>query len=401
MKAHHSSHPFSCLSLCLSLSIFSFFSCSKGPASVEQMLESMTIREKVAQTVMVDIYGKGDKENEAVLKSLVKEGLGGIICMEAPVEDNVKELNLLQAKARIPLLVSVDAEWGLAMRFPEYPAFPKQLKLGEIPDAEDLVYDMGKAIAGELKGAGIHINFAPVVDVNSNPEVPSLGERAFGSDVALVTRYAEAYMKGMQEGGIFTCAKHFPGHGEAEVDSHIGLPVINFSRERLDSLELVPYKRLISEGLDMVMIGHLAVPALDPSGVPASISKPIVTGLLKEEMGFDGVVVTDALQMKGVTSGRDSVRVVLEAFNAGADILLMPENAQASIDLIVSEVESGNIPESFLDAKVEKILRMKEKAGLFGKGRPYITKHLKEAVSSAVKTDNAVLEAIEKKKSGI
>jgi len=365
------------------------------------MLESMTIREKVAQTFMVEINGQGDKEEEAALKSLVKEGLGGIIWMDAPVGNLVKETNLLQSKTRIPLLVSVDAEWGLAMRCPEYPAFPKQLRLGEIPDAEDLVYDMGRAIAGELKGAGIHINFAPVVDVNSNPEVQILGERSFGSDVSLVTRYAEAYMKGMQEEGIFTCAKHFPGHGEAAVDSHLGLPVLNLSRPRLDSLELVPYEKLIPEGVDMVMIGHLAVPCLDPSGRPASISKPIITGLLKEEMGFDGVVITDALQMKGITSDRDSVQIVLEAFKAGADILLMPENAQASLDLIVSEVESGNIPEKEVDEKVLKILRMKEKAGLLGKGRPYITKHLETSVSDAVKTDESVQKAIETKKSGL
>jgi len=384
----------------LTTAIISGVSCS-GEKDINGILSGMTVRQKVAQTFMVEINGKDDPEEISALENLVHDGLGGIIWMDAPVECLVKETNRLQRKSSIPLIVSVDAEWGLAMRCPEYPPFPKQLHLGNIPDAYDIVYDMGKAIAGELRGAGVHINFAPVVDINSNPDVQILGERSFGSELSTVTQYAEAYMKGMQDGGIFTCAKHFPGHGEAAVDSHLGLPVLNLSRQRLDSLELSPYRKLIAEGVDMVMIGHLAVPSLDPTGIPASISKPIVTSLLKEELGFTGVVVTDALQMKGITSDRDSVQVVLEAFKAGADILLMPENAEASIDLICSEVESGRIPESVLDEKVTKILRMKEKAGLFGKGRPYITRHLEKAVQEAVATDNSVLREIEKKKSGI
>ncbi|MBR4212896.1 MAG: glycoside hydrolase family 3 protein [Bacteroidales bacterium] len=373
----------------------SVLSCS-SPATdnIDKVISSMTVRQKVAQTLMIEINGQGDKEKIFYLKNLAKEGLGGIIWMDAPVDGLVQETNILQRRSRIPLLVSVDAEWGLAMRCPEYPAFPKQLHLGKIPNAEDLVYNMGKAIANELRGAGIHINFAPVVDVNSNPDVQVIGERSFGSDVNLVTDYAESYMKGMQDGGIITCAKHFPGHGEAAVDSHLGLPVLNLSRERLDSLELLPYRRLISQGVDLVMIGHLAVPSLDPSGVPASISKPIITGLLKEELGFDGIVITDALQMKGITSGRDSVQVVLEAFLAGADILLMPEDAEASLDFITSKVESGTIPMEMLDQKVRKILLLKEKAGLFGKGRPYITKHLKESVKEAVALDKEVLKTL-------
>ena len=378
--------------------LLSITSCSEKKTTPEDMLRNMTIREKVAQTFMVEINGKDDPEEAAFVSGLVKEGLGGIIWMDAPVKGLVKETNHLQRKADIPLLVSVDAEWGLSMRCPEYPKFPKQLYLGQIPGAEDLVHDMGKAIGKELRGVGVHINFAPVVDINSNPEVQIIGERSFGSDEKTVTSYAEAYMKGMQEMGIITCAKHFPGHGEAAVDSHLGLPVLTLSKERLDSLELSPYRRLISEGVDMVMIGHLAVPSLDPSGVPASISKPIVTSLLKEEMGFDGIVITDALQMKGITTDRDSVAVVLDAFLAGADILLMPENAQASIDLITAEVEKGNIPESILNEKVMKILSLKKKAGLFGKGRPYITRGLQQAVTSSVDMDNEVLKSIESRR---
>ena len=176
---------------------------------------------------------------------------------------------------------------------------------------------------------GIHANFAPVVDINTNPGVQVLGLRAFGSDPEEVATLALAYERGMREGGILTSAKHFPGHGEASVDSHRSLPVLELDRARLDSVELRPFRELIAAGVPMVMIGHLSVPSLDPTGTPASISRPIITGVLKGEMGFDGIVITDALEMRGLLNGRDSCEVVLEAFRAGADILLMPKDAQA------------------------------------------------------------------------
>ena len=267
--------------------------------------------------------------------------------------------------SRIPLLVSVDGEWGPSMRYSEFPFFPRQMQLGALT-SDSLVYQMGLAIAEQCKMVNLHINFAPVVDINTNPKNPVIHTRSFGENKERVTKFASAYMRGMQDGGIYASAKHFPGHGDTDVDSHRSLPILPFSRERLDSLELYPFKSLIDEDVAMVMIGHLFIPSLDT--IVSTLSHKVVTKLLKEEMKFDGIVVTDALNMKGVSSTLRPSEVTLAAYKAGVDLLLMPNEVKRSIDMIVAAVESGECSMEDLDNRVRKILRLKAKLGMLTEG---------------------------------
>ena len=369
--------------------------CRKGN-DIADMISSMSLSEKVSQLVTVQTLGTSLEKEEDLenLISLCEGGLGGIIWMDAGVGDLVEETALLNSHTKIPLLVACDAEWGLSMRCPEYPKFPKQGEIGCRKDGPALSYRMGRAIGRELHDVGVHVNYAPVVDINSNPEAMVLGPRSFGSDPETVTSCALGYMKGLSEEGILTCAKHFPGHGEAMVDSHMGLPVLELSRARLDSIELVPYRKLISEGVDMVMVGHLAVPSLDRDSIPASISHRIVTDLLRSELCFEGLIVTDALEMKGLTIGRDINEAVLDAYKAGADVLLMPVDPKGAIELIVSSFKDGTLDEDDLDARVERILRAKRKAGLFSLSTPPSRSQVAAYAREAVERDSVVIREI-------
>ena len=251
------------------------------------------------------------------------------------------------------------------MRYREYLQFPRLMQMGALSDPE-LVYKAGLAIGQELSQLHIYVNYAPDTDVNNNPANPVINARSFGQDPDKVAEFGSAYMRGMRDGGVYGSAKHFPGHGDTDVDSHKGLPVLTFGRDRLDKLELVPFRRLIADGVEMVMVGHLAVPALDPTMTPASISKPIVTGLLREELGFDGIIITDALQMKGLTNDFSDASVA--AYMAGADILLMPVDVQATIDNLDAAFEKGELDEAGLDMRVRKVLDLKRRAGMLKKG---------------------------------
>ena len=293
------------------------------------------------------------------------EGIGGLLIIQDSLPRFLTRMNQLQEMSKIPLLVSIDGEWGPSMRFSEYPFFPQQMQLGALP-SDSLIYEMGLAVAEQCQMANIHINYAPVVDINVNPKNPVIHARSFGEDRDKVTQFARAYMQGMQDGGIVACSKHFPGHGDTEVDSHKGLPVLPFSRERLDSMELFPFRDQIKEGVKMVMMGHLHIPALDSA--VSSISYPIVTGLLKEELGFDGVVVTDALTMKGVSENMESADIALAAYKAGVDILLKPGDIIASIDRLEEAMESGECDIEDLNNRVRKVLRMKAEFGMLDRG---------------------------------
>lgn len=371
------------------------FACRPSPERrAEAILKGMTLREKVAQLVIVHNNGTERPAHAALLDTLVAQGLGGLIWMDGPVRPLVEQTEALQRRSKVPLLVTVDGEWGLSMRCPEYLKFPRQGELARLDDPETAAYEMGRAFAAELRDVGIHVNFAPVVDINTNPEIQVLGLRSFGSDPDSVATLAAAIDRGMREGGILSCAKHFPGHGEASVDSHRSLPVLELDRARLDSVELLPFRRLIAAGVPMVMIGHLSVPALDPTGTPASISRPIITDLLKGEMGFDGIVITDALEMRGLLNGRDSCEVVLEAFKAGADILLMPEDAQGAIDRIVAAVENGEVSGADLDGKVRKMLHLKASLGLLDPKYSPGVQQLDEKVAAARQRDSLLIGRI-------
>lgn len=332
---------------------------------VEKLLAGLSTRQKVAQLFVMSVDShEGNAALRAKQMEYVKEGVGGLIVMDGSLMPFARTLNELQEMAAIPLMVALDGEWGVSMRFPEFPYFPRQMQLGALSSPE-LVYEMGRVVAKEMKLVKLGVNYAPDVDINCNPKNPVINARSFGEDREKVARYGWAYAKGMQDEGVSACAKHFPGHGDTQVDSHRGMPVLDFSLARLDSLEMYPFRHLVSNGVDMVMLAHMSVPALDPTGTPTSVSKPVID-ILRKQMGFDGLVVTDALGMDGVSEffNNDGPRVCLAAYEAGADLLLMAINYKECINLIVSKIESGELPMEELDAKVRRVLSQKERQGL-------------------------------------
>lgn len=343
--------------------------------AIDSLLGTMTRREKIAQIIIVAAEADESPALRAAHEKWVRQGLGGLIVMDDPLIPCMQTINELQSAARIPMIVSIDGEWGAAMRFYEYAAIPFAVQLGALND-ENLVEKVGRAVGEQLREIKIFVNYAPVVDVNNNPRNPVIGIRSFGEDPDRVGRMGAAFIRGMQSMKVAASAKHFPGHGDTDVDSHLGLPVLPFDRARLDSMELAPFRRAIAEGVEMVMVGHLSVPALDPTGTPASISRPIVTGLLREEMGFQGIIVTDALGMNGVSGTGKNAAV--EAYKAGADILLMPRDMEATVDELDAAFRKGELDEAELDARVRKMLDLKQKTGMLSREyTPFVdTTHL-------------------------
>jgi len=342
---------------------------ASGAQVVDSLINTMSVRRKIAQLMVVTAdnrYGQArmNEENHCVRD----EQIGGIIVMGKELNAAMQRLNYLQSLSEMPLLCFTDAEWGAAMRLTGFRPFPRQGPLARHGN-DTLVYQMGRAVAEELKQVKIQVNFAPVVDINVNPDNIVIGERSFGSDRRIVADLGSAYAAGMQDGGVIACAKHFPGHGDTSVDSHKGLPVLDFDRARLDSLELYPFRELCRNGVGMIMVGHLVVPALDPSGLPASLSRPIVTDLLRHQMGFEGLIVCDALNMRGVLSyfGGSGAKTCLAAYEAGADILLMPTDVTASLDLIEAKILSGQLSLEDLNTRVRRVLNAKLHAGLLAK----------------------------------
>jgi beta-N-acetylhexosaminidase len=260
---------------------------------VDNIYESLSLTEKVGQLYMVQVMSNQDKASKEKIIKLIKEHqIGGIIySLGGPVRQ-AKLDNELQSLSKIPMLIGMDAEWGLSMRLDSTYAFPWNMSLGAIKNNK-LIEQTGKHIGEHCKRLGVHFNFAPVVDINTNPKNPIIGNRSFGEDRDNVTEKASAFMKGMQSAGVLANAKHFPGHGDTDSDSHKTLPTISFNEKRIDSIELYPYKKLITEGLSSVMVAHLNVPSLEPrSGYPSSLSKHIVTDILKERLGFQGLIFT-------------------------------------------------------------------------------------------------------------
>ena len=334
---------------------------------VDSVMKTLSLREKIAQLIIIEFCSEDKPEVMELQNYLVsKENVGGLILMYDVMEPGLKRTNELHKLAKTPLLMTIDAEWGMSMRYREIPVFPRQMQLGALAH-DSLVYQAGYMIGKECREYNYHVNYASDIDVNINGENPVINTRAFGEDKHKVAVYGAAFMRGMNDAGVFGSAKHFPGHGDTNVDSHKALPTLDFSYDRLDTLELYPFKHLIDENADMVMVAHLNVPALDSTGTPASISKPIVTGLLKEKLGYKGIVITDALNMKGVCDHLEKKMIALEAYKAGVDILLMPEEVIDSITEIEKAIERGEITRSSLDEKVRKVLTLKAKAGLFEK----------------------------------
>ncbi len=314
---------------------------------------------------MVAAYSNRDAKHEKELLELVKRyKIGGLIFFQGGPVREAKMYNRLQAAAEIPLLIGMDAEWGLGMRLDSTISFPRQMTLGAIQN-DSLIYAMGKEIARQSRRIGIHVNFAPVVDVNNNPNNPVINNRSFGEDKENVERKGLAYMHGMQDNGVLANAKHFPGHGDTDTDSHYNLPVIKHDINRLRSVELYPYSQMFKEGLGSIMVAHLSIPALDSTPNRASTLSPnVVTGLLQEEMGFDGLIFTDALNMKGVSKFYEPGEVDLLAAIAGNDVLLFAEDVPKALNKIRDAIADGSYSEADLNRSVAKILKAKEWAGI-------------------------------------
>jgi len=332
---------------------------------VDSVYNKLSLDERIGQLFMVAAYSGGKNFNEeAITKLITDHQIGGLIFMQGGPVRQAALTNKYQQIAQVPLLIAMDAEWGLGMRLDSVKDLPKQMTLGASRDTA-LTYRMGKAIAMQCKRLGVHIDFAPVIDVNNNPDNPIINARSFGEDKTRVAKMGIAYMHGLQDNGVMACAKHFPGHGDTNADSHKDLPFINKSLDQLDSLELYPFKELIQAGIRSVMVAHLEVPALETAPhTPTTLSKSTVTGLLKEKMHFNGLVFTDALNMQGVTKYFDEGDVDVRAFIAGNDVLLFSQNVPVAIGKIKEAITNGKVTEADLEQRVKKILGAKYDAGL-------------------------------------
>lgn len=327
---------------------------------VDSVFNAMTFDERLGQLFMVAAYSNKDQKHVDEISKLVKEeNLGGLIFFQGGPNRQARLTNYYQAQAKTPLMIAMDAEWGIGMRLDSVLNFPKAMTLGAVQNT-DLIYEMGSEIARQFKELGMHVNFAPVVDVNSNPLNPVIGYRAFGENKDRVTQRAVAYMKGLQENGIIANAKHFPGHGDTETDSHYDLPVIKHAEKRIWDIDLYPYQELFRENLMSVMVAHLNVPSLDNgANIPTSLSKPVVTDLLQNRMNFQGLIFTDALNMKGVANFSRPGEVDLKALLAGNDVLLYSQDVTKAKALIKDAVAQGMISENEINRRVKKILKAK------------------------------------------
>lgn len=332
---------------------------------VDSIYNKLTFEEKVGQLFMVAAYSNKDAAHIAEVEKLVSEyKVGGLIFFQGGPNRQAKLTNRYQAKAKVPLFIGIDAEWGLSMRLDSTYRYPFNMTLGAIQDLK-LIEKVGENMAKESKRMGIHFNFAPVLDINTNPKNPIIGFRSFGENKVNVTEKAIALMQGVQSQGVFSTGKHFPGHGDTATDSHYTLPVVTATKEHLDKVELYPYKRMIDEGLVSVMVAHLNVPSVEfRDGHPSSLSYNVITNLLKQEMGFDGLIFTDALNMKAASNFKKPGEIDLEALLAGNDVLLFAENVPVAVEKICMAYQDSLLSEERLAYSVKKILRYKFKAGL-------------------------------------
>ena len=352
-----------------------FFWYGKAPADpsllkthwVDSLIAEMTDAELVGQLFMIRAHSDKGLDHVRSVESLIREyHVGGLCFFQGTPEQQAEYTNRFQRLAKhVPLVLAMDAEWGLEMRFKDDAmGFPEQLSLGAIRDNR-LIYDMGAEIARQCLRLGVHINFAPVVDVNNNPNNPVINYRSFGEDPLNVAGKSYMYMKGMQDHGLIACAKHFPGHGDTDVDSHFDLPVVPHDRSRLDSVELFPFQILSQQGVAAMMIAHLQVPALDSTAnLPTTLSTPVVEGILRDQMGFEGLIITDGLGMQGVTKHHRPGQLEVEAIRAGNDILLLPEDVPAAAIALLDYMHSGPAARERILESVRRILGMKYDLGL-------------------------------------
>lgn len=339
----------------------------------EKALSKMTLDEKVGQLFVAPACPLAEGEHwEHWKKAIHTWKVGNAIVKQSTPLPQVKFLNRLQRESPWPMLIAADAEWGLAMRMPETIAFPKNGALGRIGDL-DLIYAIGQEIGLQAKRVGVYLNLSPVADVNNNPDNPVIGERSFGANPQRVALCVSACIRGLQSSGILACAKHFPGHGDTNIDSHRELPVIAHSKKRLDAVELIPFRQAIEDGVAAIMSAHLLVPCIDIKN-PTSLSSRCLTDLLQEEMGFEGLVITDALNMKALNGSPEEI--ALAAYRAGSDLLLYGSHLLPEVDSLINEAIpraitalknaflTKELSPKTLDQRVLKILRAKERVGL-------------------------------------
>jgi beta-glucosidase-like glycosyl hydrolase len=332
---------------------------------VDSVLQSLSTEEKVAQLIWVAAFANHDIGHEVYLSNLIKNsGIGGVIFFEGQAESQVEMINYFQQISKVPVMVVTDGEWGIGMRLSKVVHFPYQMTLGAIKN-DSLIYQMGKAVARQFKRAGVQVNLAPVADVNNNRQNPVINVRSFGENPGNTSSKALMYMKGLQDNGIISVAKHFPGHGDTEVDSHSDLPVIRHSRTRLDTVELVPFRTLIDAGVTCIMPGHLNVLSVDTAhNMPATLSYPVLTGLLRNELSFRGLIISDAMIMGGVTKYSVPGDAEVRALKAGMDVLEYVEQPELAIKTIVERIKKGEITIEMIDGKCRKVLAAKLWAGL-------------------------------------
>ena len=350
-------------------------------AWVDSTLNSLTLDEKIGQLFMVAAYSNELASNTEDIEKLVENyGIGGVLFFQGTPTKQAELTNLYQSKSKVPLLIAIDAEYGLKMRLENTVEYPKQMALGAIQD-DTLLYQMGAELGAQLKSIGVHVNLAPVVDINTNPENPVIQSRSFGERKELVAGKALKIMKGLQSQQIIATAKHFPGHGDTDTDSHLSLPVIDHPKKRLENIEFYPFKKLIDKGVGGVMIAHLYVSSLDPKEKMASTLSPIVVnGILRDNLGFKGLIYTDALNMKGVSESNRKGDIDMEAFLAGNDILLFPESVAKGLKKIKKALKDGLISEEEITARVEKILKAKSWVGL-NNYKPVSTQKINEELN--------------------
>jgi beta-glucosidase-like glycosyl hydrolase len=343
-------------------------SVSAGKITVDSLLEMLTLRQRVGQVIMPWLLGNyastTSSEFDTISMWLDSLGIGGILISLGTPLDVAAKLNALQRRSRVPLLVAADLEWGTAMRLAGGTEFPHAMALGATNRELD-AYELGRVTALEARAVGIHLTFSPVADVNNNPANPIINTRSFGEDPAAVAQLVAAYVRGAEEHGLRTTVKHFPGHGDTGTDSHIDLPVAGACWDRLDTLELVPFRAALAAGVTAVMTAHVAVPCvLARENMPATLAAPITTGILRDSLGHDGLIVTDALSMGALLRRFGPGEMAVRAIEAGNDLLVDPTDVRGTVRAVVTAVERGRISRERLDASVRRVLTLKAEAGL-------------------------------------
>jgi beta-N-acetylhexosaminidase len=349
---------------------------------VDSLMENLSLEQKAGQLFMVAAYSNKDEAHYAEIEKYIKtNSIGGLIFMQGDPITQANLTNRFQKASKTPLMLAMDAEWGPSMRISNTITYPRQMVLGALAE-DSLVYEFGVEAARQLKRLGVHISFSPVVDVNNNLNNPVINDRSFGEQVDNVIKKSIAYMRGLQDNNILACAKHFPGHGDTDTDSHLDMPVIKHNKARLDTIELKPFRALSNAGVGSMMVAHLSIPALDTTkNLPSTLSKPIITDLLRIKIGFQGLIFTDALNMKGITKFYPSGIAEVKALLAGDDVLLFSDNVQKAIDGVVKAVNDSVISEELLNEKVRKILTTKLWLGL-DKPQYVDTNHLIEDLNT-------------------